>query len=377
MTKKLTTIAITSAAAILLGVTLSSVPVQAADNNEKTVTNAQQLAQQKSFDEVSDEDGQAKLVAHPSEMLAERYSWNYWSPTENLDEVTDENGNDVDFEDVTVIGTVDTNKAGVYPITYQYGKLSVTIEVTMLENTATLIVPDQTVMVGDEWDPFEEVEGVNLWGGELTRDKLYVTGYYDLNTPGVYELEYQSDHRTTTMKLTVLAKDDGNGDDGSTNGGGNEPGDVGDPNDSDGNEEPSDGDDQSDSNETDDQTTTEPGTGNDTDSDQGQTSPDLGGANQNGVNDGDNQSTLTKPTAPSQPTTNNQATANSAPAVAKDDQPVNQKAPLSTEDQAKAAVTLPKTGERRQGYGATILGLAILTLSSLAVLVVKYRRRRN
>ncbi|MCH4058313.1 MAG: LPXTG cell wall anchor domain-containing protein [Lactobacillaceae bacterium] len=38
---------------------------------------------------------------------------------------------------------------------------------------------------------------------------------------------------------------------------------------------------------------------------------------------------------------------------------------------------MPKTGERRQGYGATILGLAILTLSSLAVLVVKYRRRRN
>src|SRR5699024_7016019 len=103
-------------------------------------------------------------------------------------------------------------------------------------------------------------------------------------------------------------KDDGNGDDGSTNGEGNEPGDVGDPNDSDGNEEPSDGDDQSDSNETDDQTTTEPGTGNDTDSDQGQTSPDLCGANQNGVNDGDHQSTLTKPTAPSQPTTNNQAT---------------------------------------------------------------------
>ncbi|WP_415623767.1 bacterial Ig-like domain-containing protein, partial [Listeria welshimeri] len=43
-----------------------------------------------------------------------------WKAEDNFDSAIDNDGNPVDFADVTVEGTVDTSKAGTYEVSYSY-----------------------------------------------------------------------------------------------------------------------------------------------------------------------------------------------------------------------------------------------------------------
>ncbi|EAE6033785.1 cell surface protein [Listeria monocytogenes] len=69
----------------------------------------------------------ATIKAHDSTI----YVGDKWSAEDNFDSVVNSVGAAVSFDDVEVEGTVDTTKAGVYPVTYSFAGESVTINVTV------------------------------------------------------------------------------------------------------------------------------------------------------------------------------------------------------------------------------------------------------
>ncbi|ECP4564074.1 cell surface protein [Listeria monocytogenes] len=70
---------------------------------------------------------QATIKAHDSTI----YVGDKWSAEDNFDSAVSSVGAAVSFDDVEVEGTVDTTKAGVYPVTYSFAGESVTINVTV------------------------------------------------------------------------------------------------------------------------------------------------------------------------------------------------------------------------------------------------------
>ncbi|ECB9786779.1 cell surface protein [Listeria monocytogenes] len=69
----------------------------------------------------------AIIKAHDSTI----YVGDKWSAEDNFDSAVNSVGAAVSFDDVEVEGTVDTTKAGVYPVTYSFAGESVTINVTV------------------------------------------------------------------------------------------------------------------------------------------------------------------------------------------------------------------------------------------------------
>ncbi|OFF49522.1 cell surface protein [Listeria monocytogenes] len=70
---------------------------------------------------------QATIKAHDSTI----YVGDKWSAEDNFDSAVNSVGAAVSFDDLEVEGTVDTTKAGVYPVTYSFAGESVTINVTV------------------------------------------------------------------------------------------------------------------------------------------------------------------------------------------------------------------------------------------------------
>ncbi|TYU19967.1 MucBP domain-containing protein [Listeria monocytogenes] len=69
----------------------------------------------------------ATIKAHDSTI----YVGDKWSAEDNFDSAVNSVGAAVSFDDVEIEGTVDTTKAGVYPVTYSFAGESVTINVTV------------------------------------------------------------------------------------------------------------------------------------------------------------------------------------------------------------------------------------------------------
>ncbi|EAF1190761.1 cell surface protein [Listeria monocytogenes] len=69
----------------------------------------------------------ATIKAHDSTI----YVGDKWSAEDNFDSAVNSVGAAVYFDDVEIEGTVDTTKAGVYPVTYSFAGESVTINVTV------------------------------------------------------------------------------------------------------------------------------------------------------------------------------------------------------------------------------------------------------
>ncbi|EAC4043028.1 MucBP domain-containing protein [Listeria monocytogenes] len=69
----------------------------------------------------------ATIKAHDSTI----YVGDKWSAEDNFDSAVNSVGAAVSFDDVEVEGTVDTTKAGVYPVTYSFAGESLTINVTV------------------------------------------------------------------------------------------------------------------------------------------------------------------------------------------------------------------------------------------------------
>ncbi|AHI55257.1 MucBP domain-containing protein [Listeria ivanovii] len=70
---------------------------------------------------------QTKITAHDSTI----YVGADWKAKDNFDSAFDKNGNEVPFDEVIVVGTVDTSKPGIYSVKYIYAGAEMEIKVTV------------------------------------------------------------------------------------------------------------------------------------------------------------------------------------------------------------------------------------------------------
>ena len=71
----------------------------------------------------------ATITAHNSTV----YVGDNWNPIDNFDSALDHKGNPLDFSKITVTGTVDTSRPGVYSVVYSYDGLEEKVDVTVKE----------------------------------------------------------------------------------------------------------------------------------------------------------------------------------------------------------------------------------------------------
>ncbi|MGM0332021.1 bacterial Ig-like domain-containing protein [Enterococcus sp. AZ050] len=74
-------------------------------------------------------DKQTTVNVHDSTL----YTGDDWSAQDNFDNAIDKEGKPVDFEKIEVTGTVDTSKAGTYPVNYSYDGVEATAMITVKE----------------------------------------------------------------------------------------------------------------------------------------------------------------------------------------------------------------------------------------------------
>ncbi|EOI00751.1 bacterial surface protein 26-residue [Enterococcus haemoperoxidus ATCC BAA-382] len=80
---------------------------------------------------VTVKESQASIKVHDSSIKV----GDPWKAEDNFKNATDKDGAQVNFKELTVIGTVDTSKAGRYEITYAYDKISSTVVVLVEEHS--------------------------------------------------------------------------------------------------------------------------------------------------------------------------------------------------------------------------------------------------
>ncbi|WP_270997656.1 bacterial Ig-like domain-containing protein [Listeria seeligeri] len=66
-----------------------------------------------------------------------------WSAEDNFDSAVDKDGNSINFKNITVVGKVDTSKAGAYEVSYSYDGMVSTAKVTVKPKQATVIKENQ------------------------------------------------------------------------------------------------------------------------------------------------------------------------------------------------------------------------------------------
>lgn len=142
-----------------------------------------------------------------------------WQPEDNFVSATDREGNNVPLSSITVEGTVDTDTAGTYKVTYTYDGVSATAEITVKESQTSVQVKDSSLFVGEAWNAQDNfVSATDRYGESVPFDRITVEGTVDTARAGTYKVTYTYDGVEETAQITVKAK--GGGDDNGTSSGG-------------------------------------------------------------------------------------------------------------------------------------------------------------
>ncbi|MFK4897179.1 bacterial Ig-like domain-containing protein, partial [Lactococcus petauri] len=174
-------------------------------------------------------DKQTAVNVHDSTL----YVGEDWTAEDNFDSAIDKDGKPVDFQNITVSGSVDTSKADTYEVTYSYEGVESKAIVTVLgskEDLAHITVHDSTLKVGDEWLPEDNFDEARDFEGNIeVFSDIIVEGNVDTTKTGTYEVTYsipeehwgrstvEGDH-SATAKIVVTEEDTDT--DGSDNNGG-------------------------------------------------------------------------------------------------------------------------------------------------------------
>ncbi|MGY3778990.1 bacterial Ig-like domain-containing protein [Isobaculum melis] len=134
-----------------------------------------------------------------------------WTASDNFVSAKDEDGNAANIDKVTVTGTVDTNTAGTYTVTYKIGKASkvATITVNAKIDLSDIQVKDSVIEFGAPWtasDNFVSAKDEN--GNAVGMDKVTITGAVKSNEAGTYTVTYTIGKASKTANITVNPKVD-------------------------------------------------------------------------------------------------------------------------------------------------------------------------
>ncbi|GEB27098.1 LPXTG-domain-containing protein cell wall anchor domain protein [Enterococcus casseliflavus] len=134
------------------------------------------------------------------------YVGDEWQAIGNFVSATDKTGANLPFSGVTVSGSVDTSKAGEYPVVYQNGHVKATATITVVANQETVVAKDSTIYVDDNWQAADNfVSAKDKDGNELKLADITTVGTVDSATPGKYEVVYRNGKAEATATITVLA----------------------------------------------------------------------------------------------------------------------------------------------------------------------------
>ncbi|MDT2985250.1 bacterial Ig-like domain-containing protein [Enterococcus casseliflavus] len=129
-----------------------------------------------------------------------------WQAADNFVSATDKTGANVPFSGVTVSGSVDTSKAGEYPVVYQNGHVKATATITVVANQETVVAKDSTIYEGDDWQAADNfVSATDKDGNAVKLTDITTVGTVDSATPGKYEVIYRNGKAEAKAMITVLA----------------------------------------------------------------------------------------------------------------------------------------------------------------------------
>ncbi|MBZ3640161.1 bacterial Ig-like domain-containing protein [Enterococcus casseliflavus] len=129
-----------------------------------------------------------------------------WEAADNFVSATDKTGANLPFSGVTVSGSVDTSKAGEYPVVYQNGHVKATATITVVANQETVVAKDSTIYEGDDWQAADNfVSATDKDGNTVKLTDITTLGTVDSATPGKYEVVYRNGKAEATATITVLA----------------------------------------------------------------------------------------------------------------------------------------------------------------------------
>ena len=129
-----------------------------------------------------------------------------WHAVDNFVSATDKTGANLPFSGVTVSGSVDTSKAGEYPVVYQNGHVTATATITVVANQETVVAKDSTIYEGDDWQAADNfVSATDKDGNAVKLTDITTVGTVDSATPGKYEVIYRNGKAEATAMITVLA----------------------------------------------------------------------------------------------------------------------------------------------------------------------------
>ncbi|MFR3732007.1 MAG: bacterial Ig-like domain-containing protein [Enterococcus sp.] len=129
-----------------------------------------------------------------------------WEAADNFVSATDKTGANLPFSGVTVSGSVDTSKAGEYPVVYQNGHVKATATITVVANQETVVAKDSTLYVGDSWTAADNyLSATDKDGNAVTIAEVTINGEVNTDTPGKYQVIYRNGKAEATATITVLA----------------------------------------------------------------------------------------------------------------------------------------------------------------------------
>ncbi|WP_413515421.1 bacterial Ig-like domain-containing protein [Carnobacterium maltaromaticum] len=132
------------------------------------------------------------------------YVGDKWNEEDNFVSATDKAGNPVVFDPAMVSGSVDTTKAGEYPITYTNGAVKKEIIVTVKENKTSIDAKNSSMYVGDKWNEEDNfVSATDKSGNPVVFDPAMVSGSVDTTKAGEYPITYTNGAVKKEIIVTV------------------------------------------------------------------------------------------------------------------------------------------------------------------------------
>ncbi|MEQ4507402.1 MAG: bacterial Ig-like domain-containing protein [Enterococcus casseliflavus] len=134
------------------------------------------------------------VVAHEETVVAKDstiYEGEKWQAVDNFVSATDKSGQAVDYDQVLISGTVNTDVPGKYQVIYRKGKAEATATITVLADQTSVTVKDSVIYVGDNWTAADNfVSATDRDGKSLALEQLLVGGSVDTKKTGTYQVTY-------------------------------------------------------------------------------------------------------------------------------------------------------------------------------------------
>ncbi|WP_260447997.1 bacterial Ig-like domain-containing protein, partial [Listeria seeligeri] len=121
-----------------------------------------------------------------------------------FDSALNKEGETLTFADIEATGTVDTTKAGEYPVTYKYNDTTKTVNILVKEDATEVNAHDSTIYTNDTWTAKDNFDSAADKDGNVVGfAKVSVTNTVNTAQAGTYPITYTYGGVEKTITVTV------------------------------------------------------------------------------------------------------------------------------------------------------------------------------